>query len=496
MVPRTRSGLRIRVFLTLVTLILVTLTFGSIMVWYAYGMETLFTNLITVDVRALEVAEELETALANQQAAVFYYLLVNDADWLDQVERHRRDFRDRLEEAQKLPNAEAEKRALAELETAYSEYIHFEDQVGARYAPGNQQFKGALQQSERYFAKILGLSDRFRELWKKRADQSWRDYQARTRQQKIITGMTKFAAAVTVILAFVLVIQILEPIQRLARETAPAQIGESDSDLVKPGDDIDELSQHVSRMVEDADHTRAELERSRELLWQSEKMATIGALAADLAHSIRNPMTSIKMRLFSLERSLDLSPTQQEDLGVVSEEMRRLDNIVCNFLEFSRPHRLHMQKISVSEILDVTLRLFQHQLELAHVQVERERRSPLPSINGDPELLKEVLVNLIVNACECMEEGGKITISEEEIVDEEIGGAVLIRISDTGPGISEHIQERVFQPFFSTKEDGTGLGLAVAARIIAGHGGRLTLRSKKGEETTFSIALPITEEKP
>ncbi|UCG12610.1 MAG: histidine kinase, partial [Deltaproteobacteria bacterium] len=123
---------------------------------------------------------------------------------------------------------------------------------------------------------------------------------------------------------------------------------------------------------------------------------------------------------------------------------------------------------------------------------ERQRR--LPQIEADPEQLKEALINLLVNACEAVGEGGSIVIREEEGVAEPLGQVVVIRVSDNGPGIPESLQDKLFQPFFSTKEEGTGLGLSIAFRIVEEHGGWLSLKSREGGGATFVITLPSKEE--
>jgi len=200
------------------------------------------------------------------------------------------------------------------------------------------------------------------------------------------------------------------------------------------------------------------------------------------------------MRLFSLERSLELSQTQQEDFEVISEEVRHIDTIVQNFLEFARPPKLKIQSISPSEVVDMALQLLRHRLESYGVQVELDRQHRLPMVEADPEQLKEVLINLLVNACEAMGEGGLIVIREEEGVAEPLGRVVVIRVKDNGPGIPKSVSHKVFQPFFSTKEEGTGLGLSIAYRIVEEHGGWLSLKSKEGEGTTFTITLPCRED--
>lgn len=209
---------------------------------------------------------------------------------------------------------------------------------------------------------------------------------------------------------------------------------------------------------------------------------------------MRNPLTSVKMRLFSMERSLNLSSTQKDDFEVISEEIRHIDTILGNFLEFSRPPKLKMQKISPSDAVDTAIQLLHHRLESYDVKVQVQREGRLPMTLADPDQLKEVLVNLMVNACEAMVDGGKIRISEEVNTSDDAMPAIVISLSDTGPGIPDSIHTKLFQPFFSTKEEGTGLGLSIAMRIVEEHGGWLDLKSTEGHGATFIITLPIREE--
>ena len=132
-----------------------------------------------------------------------------------------------------------------------------------------------------------------------------------------------------------------------------------------------------------------------------------------------------------------------------------------------------------------------HRLKSYDVTVEVIRKKPLPEINADPEQLKEVLVNLIVNACEAMVRGGLITINEKEAADTHLGRAVILEIGDNGPGINESLISKIMEPFFTTKEEGTGLGLSIVARIIEEHKGFIDIKSKEGEGTTFIITLPL-----
>lgn len=295
------------------------------------------------------------------------------------------------------------------------------------------------------------------------------------------------SVGLTLLLAFVFVYQILEPLRRLTREAyrldAPAR---SDNE-------VKAISRSVRVLLHTMDQTQSELKRSRGSLAQAEKMALVGKLAASMAHSIRNPFTSVKMRLFSLSRSLDLDEVQKEDLEVISAEIRHIDAIVQNFLEFSRPPRLKISSVSPSSVVDAALRLLQHRLKSYDVGVSVNRPVPLPAAPVDVEQLKEVVVNLIVNACEAMAPGGSIAIAERTETHPVLGPVAVIIVRDNGPGIPAHLREKIFQPFFTTKEQGTGLGLSIAQRIITEHGGRLESESTEGRGAAFIITLPCQE---
>jgi signal transduction histidine kinase len=258
------------------------------------------------------------------------------------------------------------------------------------------------------------------------------------------------------------------------------------------GDEVKALSRSVRGLIEGIDQTQNELERSREHLLQAEKMVVVGKLSASMAHSIRNPLTSLKLRLFSLDRSLTLNPQQKEDFQVISEEIVHIDSLVQSFLEFSRPPKLRTQPVSPSDIVDLALKLMAHRLEPYQVSVEVDRLERLPVVQADPDRLKEVIVNIVVNACEAMKGGGAIVIHEEKAADGSLGQVAVVRIRDNGPGIPESIRTRVFEPFFTTKEDGSGLGLSIAVRIAEEHGGRLDLYSSEGKGTEFFLLLPVS----
>lgn len=484
-----RLSLRGRIYSILAALVLITMTGALTTVWYTFQMEEVLTSIVESNLTAYETAEALETALVNQKGFVSYYFLDGNPEWLRKLDEYRRIFRNQLEKARRLVADGPRQAALARIKSEYRLYIDVKDRVIEQYQAGNRNVvSGIHQEARKRFFKILALCEDYKAYH--------RDIMARARTTAIArahrfrlmaAGAILIEFLLGMLLVFILIRHVLGPVRRLS------MISSTEGGRQKPDNEIQALDHRIHRLVEDIHLTHSELEKSREHLLQSEKMALVGKLAAGMAHSIRNPFTSVKMRLFSLERTLNLSDPQKDDLEVISEEIRHIDTIVQNFLEFSRPPKLKMQRISPSIVVDSAIQLLSHRLKSYDVRIKVLRDQPLPEIQADPEQLKEVLVNLVVNACEAMGYGGSIAISEAVTPIQASETAVVIRIRDSGPGISESIRDNIFQPFFTTKEEGTGLGLSIAARIIDEHQGRLEASSAEGQGAVFTIKLPVTE---
>jgi signal transduction histidine kinase len=486
----TRLTLRHRIFLLLAALVVVTLAGGLITIWHTRGTDALFANLVDKNLASLRAAAALENSLLQQKGFLTYFFLDSNPDWLEKLRLHHDKFQQALKEARNFDSNEIMQDILSQIDSSYQEfYLLREGVIGLYQAGRREEGARAHQELRRRFAAIQELCQRYRVVHEYAISRARSESQTRAH----FVNTLAFSAVIGVVglgllLLYVLIRQVLEPIRRLAAETGPGQ------EINPVGDEVAALSQRVHTLMEDVDQAQSELVRSQETLLQTEKLALVGKLAAGVAHSIRNPLTSVKMRLFSLQRTLDLNPTQKEDLEVISEEIRHIDTIVRHFLEFSRPPKLKMQRLSLSEVVDRTLTLLRQRLESYGVKVELYRQGRLPETLGDPEQLQEVLVNLILNACEAMGRGGVITIRETRGQAASVGPVAMVSVSDTGPGIPPSIRDKIFQPFFSTKEEGTGLGLSLASRIVQEHGGWITLESRKGAGANFIITLPLRDE--
>jgi signal transduction histidine kinase len=480
--------LRKRIYLLLTALIVIAVSGGMIIAWHSVQIQRLTSGIIEENLAAFEAAEALETALVNQKGFVTYYFLDGDPDWLRKLGEYRQIFRTRLDRAQKLAQNHAQQEALAAIAQGYDTYIALKDRVINLYKAGELEKGAELHKTVRQgFFDILELCEHYKQMHSEQIHRAWQNStREATRQRMAVVSVIAIQTLLVIGLGVLFIRQILRPVHRLLNSTFCGEPFNQSENMVLA------LSRNVENLLQNADQARSELEKSRENLLQAEKMATVGKLAAGMAHSIRNPFTSIKMRLFSLGRSLELAADQEEDFEVISQEIRHLDTIVQNFLEFSRPPRLVMQCISPSGIVDNAVQLLKHRLKSYGVSIDVIRRQMLPEVSADPEQLKEVLVNLIINACEAMGSSGTI------VIDEQVSASgspkrqeVIIRLSDSGPGIPESLAEKIFEPFFTTKEDGTGLGLSIASNILTEHGGTLTLQGSQTGGATFIIRLPI-----
>jgi signal transduction histidine kinase len=484
-----KISLRSRILLNIVALLVITILGALVMVGYTYRMEGLLNRIIDKYMVGLQAAQSMEIALVNQKGFASYYLLDGNPDWLLQMEKYRHIFENKLEETQLLATTAEERGVLDLIASEYHKYISAKDQVVDYYKSGDR--KKGLKLHERVretFFEILKHSEDCKALFRKKTVNIKEKSLNQAKKLRIIAGSAVLIILfLGIILTFLLLHDILDPIRRLAFET------DRHNGTQNEGDEVKTLSQRVHNLQKTYTETQSELVKSREHLLQSEKLALVGKLAAGTSHSIRNPLTSVKMRLFSLSRSLDLDSNQKEDFDVISKEISHIDTIVQNFLEFSRPPRLKLQSVSPSDVVDQAIQLLQHRLASYEVFIKIQRKEPLPLVQLDPEQLKEVIINIIINACEAMGQGGSIVIQENTVTEQEKIRSAVIRISDNGPGIPDAMQSNIMEPFFTTKEEGTGLGLSIASRIVQEHGGRLDIESEEGRGSTFIITLPAEE---
>jgi two-component system, NtrC family, sensor kinase len=258
--------------------------------------------------------------------------------------------------------------------------------------------------------------------------------------------------------------------------------------------DLEHLNANLERQVEERS---AALKNAQAQLIQSEKMSSLGKLAASVAHEINNPLAGIltyAKLLIRMHEEGELSEQARDravrNLRLAERETDRCTAIVRNLLDFARQRPPSLKWIDVSAVVEEALSLLGHRLQMQNVELVKDL-APMPPVMADFGQLRQSFVNIALNACEAMNAGGTLTVTARPA-----GAKVEVRITDTGPGIAPEQLSRIFDPFFTTKEKGTGLGLSVVWGIIDRHGGTLEVESQVGQGTTVIVRLPISTAPP
>ncbi|MBJ6801868.1 sensor histidine kinase [Geomonas propionica] len=246
----------------------------------------------------------------------------------------------------------------------------------------------------------------------------------------------------------------------------------------------------VEEKVASLKWTNKELVEARNETVRSEKMASVGLLAAGMAHEIGTPLAAIMGYSALLAEDLAADPEKSDYLRRIEEESRRIDRIVRGLLDYARPKRVQWEEVDIRPLLDKVVELLADQGVLKHLDVSVEVEEGLATVHADPHQVEQLLINLIVNARDAMPQGGKLWLKGSRA-----GSEVVIEVVDSGEGMPPELLSKVFDPFFTTKEPGkgTGLGLAIAARIAESCGGRLDVQSELGKGSRFTLSLPASE---
>ena len=237
---------------------------------------------------------------------------------------------------------------------------------------------------------------------------------------------------------------------------------------------------------------RTTLTESRAIIERQEKLASLGVFATGIAHEIRNPLTAIKVHLFSLKQSHRPGTSEHEDVQVIENEINRLELIVKEFLQFARPAEPEFRTLPLGKILQDIHQLLETEFSRKGIQLSVERVAE-EMVRVDPNKFKQVLLNLAQNGAQAITGGGTVTLRsrfDKRVLHGQLSPVTIIEVADTGSGMPLEVQKRLFDPFFTTKEQGTGLGLPIAARIIEKHGGAIEYQTAPNQGTTFSIILP------
>jgi signal transduction histidine kinase len=473
---------------------------SSVLGLYAVWQITILTREMTEDnLPSVREAEKVESSLLKQSEYAFSYILDNgNRRWLNALSYRKKVFLQWLATAKTTPHGPAEVDILNRLENAYRQFDAKRDEAIALFDKGEAEKakQVLLEDLNPLRDQVFNICQEFIEYIEHYIDTAAAGDETRTTHLAwIMGGFAALSAVLGCGLLWLFICRVHAPLRKMIADARMfAEEGRSYV-LNPPDDELGAAGFYLRTLMSDVSNARSALQQSRREALSAQKLASVGRLAAGVAHEIRNPLVAIKLWLTAIQKKRQADAELLRDLQMISEEITRLDNIVRDFLEFSRPRALNIEPLPLAPLLDETLELVGRRCEEGGIILSRKYPAELPRIMGDGKQLKQVFINLLNNAADAAPKGGEIRVSADYTHNPDARKMVVVNIQDTGPGMSEDVRQRLFEPFFTTKESGTGLGLCIAAGIMSRHGGRLSLESSGGQGTTFAVWIPAAGEK-
>jgi signal transduction histidine kinase len=307
--------------------------------------------------------------------------------------------------------------------------------------------------------------------------------------QIVLLAALASAVFLCFVLLSVLLVLIERPLEELMDTIARVRRGDLSAhvEFAKREDDIGQLGRQFNEMVEQLDRNRGEIaELHRREMGRAEHLATLGELAAGLAHEIRNPLAGIAGVVDVMGKELPPESASRAVLGDVQNEILHIQNILNDLLSYARPRSPAFHPADLNTTIEQAVLLARVQVRARPVQVLFSPDATLPPVVHDPALIQQVVLNLLLNGIQAIPREGTVEVSVSRH-----DGQVSIKVRDNGKGISPESLPKIFKPFFTTRKEGTGLGLSLANGIVQSHGGKIEARSTLGEGTQFLIHLPI-----
>ena len=314
---------------------------------------------------------------------------------------------------------------------------------------------------------------------------SWRDPERHIVLLVAGAGAVAICGALLVVLTYMVQRPMVELQQKIA------QLGSGNLNVsvsfAHRNDEIGDLGRNFNHMVEQLRENRTEIERlHRTQMSRAEHMATLGEMATGLAHEIRNPLAGIAGVIEIIGRDLPASSPARSVVKDVRQEIARINRIVTDLLQTARPHPPKVRKSDLNTTVEHAVMLGRQQALSKSIEISLHKDPSLPEVEHDSDQIHQVLLNLLLNSMQAIDANGKIAVTVERQ-----GEKAIIEVVDNGRGITSENLPNIFRPFYTTKGDGTGLGLSLARRIVEDHQGRIDVTSSVGKGTTFAVILPL-----
>jgi len=441
------------------------------------------------------------SAFQYQKGFVAEYLLTGNQGWLAELETSRPAFERWLAQTHAQVTGGPAAALLDDIQREYTAYDQTRRRAVALYQGGQlEQAKAVLDSNHVRTQRLWRLFRDLGRLAREDAERTLAEAEHNVQRLGFVLVGTSLAGALASLLAgFLWARRITKPIYELAVQVESA--AERTRIQIAPDrGGLDALGEQVSALVDKLEQTDAALAEHRRRLIQSEKLSAVGELAAKLAHEVLNPLAGMKAAVQLLARQGAATPGGAEVVATaeaLNRESTRVEGLVRRLVNYSRPLTPRAEVVTIGSLIDRALEAARPTLEGHAVTVARSEEAGLPPVEVDPLLVTQALVNLLTNAAQAMAPaGGRVDVAARRAI--VLGRPeVAIEVADHGPGIPESFQRDLFKPFFTTKPEGHGLGLAVSQNIVLEHGGRIVARNRaasgsgEGGGAVFEVQLPL-----
>lgn len=470
--------------------------------WYVLRLQRLNSRILDVNVSSIRAAEELEMVVQEMRHELDRFLLTDDHGHLAGTLEKERDVKAWLEQARALSVSEREEALVAEIRRGLDEFFarlrHVDD------TPGEAASMGVVKNlvDDILTTQVLATAHEYLNLNEQKLQDSNQQNKAMAERLALSLLLLGTCGAIAGLVAgygvargisrsiYQLSVPIRDVAGKLDDVVGPVEIS-ADPSVTDLETVLQTVSAKVGSVVEQL-HAR-----HREVM-HADQLAAVGQLAAGLAHELRNPLMCMKTLVQSARRHGDVAQFDSRDLTVLDEEISRLENLLQAFLDFARPAKTETREVDIARVVRQTVSFLSRRAEGRNVTIEcRLPERPLV-VHVDEAQLRQVLLNLLLNALDAVQNGGAVWIDARHDDDglanvESNDGSqpyTRLRVADNGRGLPAHDRKRIYEPFFSTKDTGLGLGLAISQRIIDAHGGELIALDREGGGAIFEIRLP------
>lgn len=479
---------------SLVTIAII-LAGGFLIISYIYRIQDETTTLMEQNVRSAKTAKELTLSLYDIRAASLTYLFDRSPERIAILQQKQSDFILLLQKAKESANTEEENVLIQQISALFSNYQQTLTNALELHKMGriSQPNKLIVLASQDLINTIEEKTNSF--IAKNESAQA--EYQESIQKNDNIIRSAMYALGfggivLGIVLGWMVARILLNPIYKLVlkvRDAAGSEVVEHIK--MSPGKELEELDLHINRLIGRINQANEDLRRNRELLERSSKLAAIGKIAPALAHEIRNPLTAIKMLIHVMMEEPGISKDKLHDLEIITHEINRVEGFLQNFLKYARPSKPQMQMVSIVPVVQETLHLLQPRMKQNKIGLTEIHEQENLRIKADPDMIKQVVMNLVLNAIESMGQDGELRFSTIVKAEDPENKILQVIISDSGPGIPDDILDSLFDPFVKGKDQGIGLGLSISQRIAELHHGWISASNNQGKGATFTVNLPL-----